>query len=177
MTQDKRGFTLIELLVVVAIIGILAALGVVAYNGYTTAAKKNASSANHQLIFKFMQAETKKCDLDNNSSIFQLNGSNLLTCSDIFGSSVSTSKINFAMKNYFSSKINNVYNSSTSPIYPGPYQGRCYPSGTQSGGLNEQGVHHLAVGWYPNENRLTLYLDTCINDSGQALSKTFNIRE
>jgi prepilin-type N-terminal cleavage/methylation domain-containing protein len=36
---NKSAFTLIELLVVVAIIGILAAVGVVAYNGYTKSAK------------------------------------------------------------------------------------------------------------------------------------------
>ena len=38
--KNKSAFTLIELLVVVAIIGILAAVGVVAYNGYTESAKK-----------------------------------------------------------------------------------------------------------------------------------------
>ena len=61
--MNKKGFTLIELLVVVAIIGILAAVGVVAYNGYTNSAKKSSAKSNHSSIVKFMSAEIQKCNL------------------------------------------------------------------------------------------------------------------
>ena len=48
--KNLKAFTLIELLVVVAIIGILAAVGVVAYNGYTESAKKNVAQKNYLLL-------------------------------------------------------------------------------------------------------------------------------
>ena len=59
--MNHKAFTLIELLVVVAIIGILAAVGVVAYNGYTNSAKKSASIANHKNVVKYITSEVMKC--------------------------------------------------------------------------------------------------------------------
>ena len=60
--MKRNGFTLIELLVVVAIIGILAAVGTVAYTGYTSAAKVNVVKTYHNNYGKFLMSELTKCN-------------------------------------------------------------------------------------------------------------------
>ena len=67
--MKQKGFTLIELLVVVAIIGILAAVGVVAYNGYTSSAKKSVAKSNHQAVVKFIQLKLTECSINENISL------------------------------------------------------------------------------------------------------------
>ena len=59
--MNRNGFTLIELLIVVAIIGILAAVGIVAYSGYTKSARINATIENHSRITSWMQMIFIQC--------------------------------------------------------------------------------------------------------------------
>ena len=72
--SNRSGFTLIELLVVVAIIGILAAVGVVAYNGYTKSAKIKATLKQHSIVRNSVQSILGLCDIGDPVSYVNKNG-------------------------------------------------------------------------------------------------------
>ena len=117
--MKNKGFTLIELLVVVAIIGILAAVGVVAYNGYTSAAKKNAVKTMHSQTIKFIKSEILKCDLGETKV---MNGN--LNCSE----RLITNKIGAATQASFEGKFLNPFVSYKENVVAGqgPHQnGTC----------------------------------------------------
>ena len=105
--MNRKGFTLIELLVVVAIIGILAAVGVVAYSGYTAGAKKSTVQANFKMIEKLINSEILKCEMGE-SLIFEEN----IACAKSHPSKNSArdgGQMRDGMYAYFLDKIKNPY--------------------------------------------------------------------
>jgi type IV pilus assembly protein PilA len=76
-----RAFTLIELLVVIAIIGILAAVGVVAYNGYTLSAKRAATLQNYKMASKFIGNTFALCGAQGGN--ITISSGNIIDCDSI----------------------------------------------------------------------------------------------
>ena len=106
--MKRNGFTLIELLVVVAIIGILAAVGVVAYNGYTSSAKKAVSKSNHRAVVKYIKCEIAKCEFQ--EKIFNNWNCNNLSVGD------NADRVARAAAQALNNFANNAYDQSSSAI-------------------------------------------------------------
>ena len=159
MSTKIKGFTLIELLVVVAIIGILAAVGVVAYSGYTSGAKVSAAKANHKMMVKILTAEVMKCSIGNDK-IFD----NKVYCSGFNASNLDA----YAQHWFLKTGSKNPYN--TSAAYP-----------SESGAPWVRGWKDSDVGFvYHNtlSQSKDLYIQTCIKtpctNSDNILSTTIS---
>ena len=169
--QNNKGFTLIELLVVVAIIGILAAVGTVAYSGYTSAAKKSVIKNNHAAINKFVLAELTMCMVDDSHKVLVLYDDDYLNCYSV--SNLDLAKVNAHILEYVEENYDNVFGKNKALANRGQmHNSLCRESGLSDNALHEVGTHTLAIMKY-NWSEPWFQIDSCVEVGKKPLrSKT-----
>ena len=108
--MNRKAFTLIELLVVVAIIGILAAVGVVAYNGYTGGAKEKSLRTIHKNLVKLMVYNKALCEVqDSHISLYKSNNINIWHWCGMDASTAQSQYVSFLVYSGWKNPYDNSY--------------------------------------------------------------------
>lgn len=98
----SKAFTLVELLVVVAIIGILSAVGIVAYNNYSLEAKKQATIANWKTVITFIENTFAQCKLRGSGATIQLSPTaGSINCATTIPNNATVNAMADTFMNYF----------------------------------------------------------------------------
>jgi len=109
--MNSKAFTLIELLVVVAIIGILAAVGLTTYNGIQNNAKESATLKSLYTVEKFINTSLATCQL-NGGGTLTLSPTRSINC-DITNNTSNVNAMLDVFMNYFLDQgFKNAYNNS-----------------------------------------------------------------
>ena len=105
LNTKKKAFTLIELLIVVAIIGILAGVGIPMYNGYMANARVESANTNHNNVRSFIAATLTRCS--SGAATVNINNANVACTDDVLPAAFVT---------YFNVINSNPYDSSDTAV-------------------------------------------------------------